>query len=355
MQKQITIEEQILSLVSQKGRIRLADLRGRFAFSRQYLSRIMKNLVDSGRLLKFGGTRLAFYVLPGYELKHIDSFSPVFARVYHNKGLEEHHVLDQILSALPALKVLPDNVGSIFNYAFSEMFNNAIEHSQSKTIRLKVSLQAKVLEFTIEDSGVGVFRNIMNKRKLSSELEAIQDLLKGKVTTMPKSHSGEGIFFTSKSGDWFSLDSYGYQLKFDNTLPDLFVEKIRKQKRGTRVTFRINTLSKLHLNDVFSKYTDRGEESNYGFDRTDIKVKLYTMAGVHISRSQARRILAGLEKFKVITFDFDKVSVVGQAFADEIFRVFHRAHPGIRLETENMQEGVKFMVERAINEAKRRI
>ncbi|MFH0834705.1 MAG: STAS-like domain-containing protein, partial [Patescibacteria group bacterium] len=71
------------------------------------------------------------------------------------------------------------------------------------------------------------------------------------------------------------------------------------------------------------------------------------LSGVHISRSQARRVLAGLEKFKVIVFDFDKVPMIGQAFADEIFRVFHDKHPQIRLETANMNEGVEFMIKRA--------
>jgi hypothetical protein len=112
----------------------------------------------------------------------------------------------------------------------------------------------------------------------------------------------------------------------------------------------LSTSSSLHLNDVFNKYTNIGAESDYGFDKTEVRIKLYTIAGIHISRSQARRVLAGLEKFKVILFDFDKVPVIGQAFADEIFRVFHRKYPDIKLETENMDEGVKFMVERAQNE-----
>ena len=71
-----------------------------------------------------------------------------------------------------------------------------------------------------------------------------------------------------------------------------------------------------------------------------------------VSRSQARHVLFGLEKFKVIVFDFTNVPVVGQAFADEIFRVFQQKHPEIRLDTENMSEGVKFMVKRAIDTAK---
>ncbi len=92
--------------------------------------------------------------------------------------------------------------------------------------------------------------------------------------------------------------------------------------------------------------------NDYGFDKTEVRVKLYTLGGVHISRSQARRVLSGLEKFKVILFDFDKVPMVGQAFADEIFRVFHSKYPNTRLQEINMAEGVKFMVERARNSGK---
>jgi hypothetical protein len=140
----------------------------------------------------------------------------------------------------------------------------------------------------------------------------------------------------------------------DNKLPDVFIERVKRMKRGTRVTFQLSTSSSLHLNDVFRKYTHSGAGKDYGFDRTEVRVKLYTMAGVHISRSQARRVLAGLEKFKVILFDFDKVPVVGQAFADEIFRVFRHKYPNIKLETANMNEGVRFMVERAKKEAEDR-
>ncbi|MCR4311050.1 MAG: STAS-like domain-containing protein, partial [Candidatus Taylorbacteria bacterium] len=108
-----------------------------------------------------------------------------------------------------------------------------------------------------------------------------------------------------------------------------------------------------HLNEVFKKYTNLAKEGDYGFDKTEIRVKLFTTGGIHISRSQARRVLVGLEKFKIILFDYQKVPMVGQAFADEIYRVFQERHPDIRLENENMSEGVRFMLERAKNEARR--
>jgi hypothetical protein len=128
---------------------------------------------------------------------------------------------------------------------------------------------------------------------------------------------------------------------------------VKRIKKGTRVFFTINIASKRHLIDIFNKYTNLDDESDYGFDKTEILVKLYTTGGIHVSRSQARRILSGLEKFKVILFDYDKVPMVGQAFADEIYRVFHNTYPHIKIEEINMSEGVKFMVERAKSEAKK--
>jgi hypothetical protein len=97
------------------------------------------------------------------------------------------------------------------------------------------------------------------------------------------------------------------------------------------------------------------ESSDYGFDRTEIRVKLFTSSGVHISRSQARRILSGLDAFQIILLDFENVPIIGQAFADEIYRVFKNSHPHIVIQEENMSEGVRFMVERAKNEAKKKI
>jgi len=342
--------EKLLELARQNDKIIASELTVQFDVSRQYLNRLINELVTAGKLLKVGGTRYAYYVLPEYARRHPEILPLKYTKTFKNVSIEEHRVLDQVEHEYPPLKKLPENIRSIFTYALSEMLNNAIEHSQSKNILVEVAVQNKLVSFMIEDFGIGVFRNIMQQRNLKSELEAIQDLLKGKTTTMPKSHSGEGIFFTSKVGDIFILDSYGYLLVINNELPDVFVEKTNKMKRGTRVTFKLSTSSSLHLNDIFKQYTNIDAESDYGFDKTEVRIKLYTIAGIHISRSQARRVLSGLEKFKVILFDFDKVPVIGQAFADEIFRVFHHRYPNIRLETENMNEGVKFMVERAQNQ-----
>lgn len=349
----MTNKDKILQLIKQKGKLTSSEITGSIGVSRQYINMVISDLIAEKQVIKLGATRHAFYVSKNYIEKHPEVIPTVFKKKYKNRSLEEHKILLEIEEKFPRIAQLPENVRSIFTFAFSEMFNNAIEHSQSKTISVEVAVRNNDLSFIVNDSGVGVFRNIMKKKNLKSEIEAIQDLLKGKTTTMPKSHSGEGIFFTSKASDVFILDSFGYELSVNTIKPDVTIHRMPLKKRGTRVIFRISANSNRHLNDVFKKYTNLAEEGGFGFDKTEIRVKLFTTGGIHISRSQARRVLVGLEKFKIILFDYEKVPMVGQAFADEIYRVFQELHPDIRLEDENMSEGVRFMVERARNEAKK--
>jgi hypothetical protein len=66
-----------------------------------------------------------------------------------------------------------------------------------------------------------------------------------------------------------------------------------------------------------------------------------------ISRSQAKRLLARIDKFKQVLFDFSEVEMIGQAFADEIFRVFANNYPAIELTVINTNESVQQMINRA--------
>jgi hypothetical protein len=346
-------KEKILEVARRKGKITTQDFTVSFGVSRQYVSMLISDLVQSRLLIRIGSTKNAFYILPEL-LKSNPAIVPnKFFKRLKNVSLEEHKILSEIDEKFPQISKLNEHIRNIFIFAFSEMLNNAIEHSRSKSITVEISITDEELWFVINDSGIGVFRNVMKTKKLKSETEAIQDILKGKTTTIPKSHTGQGIFFTSKAADIFILDSFGQQLTVDNKAHDVLIKKPGTTKRGTRVIFRIKTTSHKHLSDVFKKYTNIKNDSDFGFDKTEIRVKLYTAGGVNISRSQARRILHGLDKFRVILFDFDKVPMIGQAFADEIYRVFHNKHPEIELQETHMNDAVKFMIERAKTDASR--
>ena len=333
----------ILNLAQKNQKIRTSDVSAALEkeLSRTYVSRVINSLVKEGKLVKGGSTAGAFYVLPENEnlIQSEIFYKKIFARV----GLEEHRVLDEISRTI-IYSNLRDNVRSIFDYAFSEMLNNAIDHSRSEKVFVNVFKSKKELVFLVGDHGVGVFRNIKEKKKLNSELEAVQDLLKGKTTTDPKLHTGEGIFFTSKVATLFVLESFKIRLMIDNRIPDVFLSTQNKEVRGTKVIFTISLDSKLHLTDIFKKY--QTNQDTMAFDKTEVKVKLYTMGTVHVSRSQARRVLHDLNKFKTIIMDFDKVSLIGQGFADEIFRVYKSKHPEINIIPINMNEAVEFMIKR---------
>ena len=68
-----------------------------------------------------------------------------------------------------------------------------------------------------------------------------------------------------------------------------------------------------------------------------------------ISRSQARKILKGLELFREIILDFKDVEYMGQAFADEIFRVFKNTNLNTVIIAQNANIDVQNMINRAIN------
>jgi anti-sigma regulatory factor (Ser/Thr protein kinase) len=343
----MNIKEHIRQLAEREDRFTTADVLGILhnKVTRQAVHLALRELIDRGELAKGGATRGSFYARPDRAATFL---THVHKRL-KNESLEEHRVFTVIKEQAPFIDRLPDNIFSIVQFAFDEMLNNAIEHSESDTIDINVVKEKTAISFVIQDAGIGVFQNIMRKRGLASELEAIQDLLKGKTTTAPKAHSGEGIFFTSKAVDRFVLESFGMRLIVDNVIGDVFVEEVQtRKKRGTMVTCHITLTSDRHLNDVFRKYQTDPEE--YGFDKTEVQVRLYTMGTVYVSRSQARRVLAGLEKFKTITLDFDRVPTVGQAFADEIFRVFKNRHPDITIIPVHMNSAVEFMVERVAKE-----
>lgn len=336
------IRDLILKMASERGKIKTSDIVKELhnSKSRQHVSSVVRGMVSKGLLLKGGTTAGAFYVLPKSSHLIGDEITVRLKR----KDLEEHKVFTDLKEKTPFINDLRENVSSVLFYAFTEMLNNAIEHSRSQYVKIIIKKDKENIIFTVNDFGVGVFRNVMRQRGLNSELEAIQDLLKGKTTTQPHSHTGEGIFFTSKIADVFILESFEYRLRVDNTIEDIFVEGLSPRKKGTRVTFLLSLISKKHLNDIFSQFVTQPGE--VGFDKTEIKVRLYASGTVYISRSQARRILSGLDKFKTIILDFDRVTTVGQAFADDIFRVFQQRHPDIKIEPINMVEPVKFMIDR---------
>lgn len=196
--------------------------------------------------------------------------------------------------------------------------------------------------FEIRDFGIGVFESIAAKLALDDEYAAMVELIKGKTTTMPEAHSGEGIFFTSKIADRFVLRSHRIQLEWDRERDDAFVADIRHM-RGTLVQFQLRRDARQSLDDLFGTYAPADYDSK--FQKTKVRVKL--LQTEYVSRSEARRLVLNLDKFSEVVLDFKDVKSVGQGFADEVFRVFVNRHPEIRITAEKAKPGVAAMLRHA--------
>ena len=339
------LRELILSKLESSNEVKASDIVAASGFSRGTVHLALKDLVKEGKLALLGKANQARYVAASEQnLKQAAQSHTSFHRMFTNTLLDENIVFKTIERETSILHDVPKNVADILYYAFTEMLNNAIEHSQSQTILVTMKRFDDTLTFEISDTGVGIFNNIRQRKCLATNSEAMELLVKGKQTTDPKRHSGEGIFFTSRIADVFHIKSSAKQLVFDNTIRDVFVKGSRVTV-GTKVFFSISRNSTRTVSEVFSTYTD----STFAFSKTQIRVELYKGGQQYISRSQARRIVNSLDPFKEVILDFTDVETVGQGFADEVFRVWQNAHPEIRIRVENANEDVMFMINHAKN------
>lgn len=181
-------EEGIASKVAQK-----------FDITRQAANRHLKCLTGEGALVADGKTRKRSYKMA--------ATASVSFRYEITPGLAEDVVWREDIQ--PFLGAMPENVLEIWNYAFTEMFNNAIDHSGGTYIFVHVTKSAVDTEIAIKDDGVGIFKKIQDALGLPDEKQAIFELSKGKLTTDSVNHSGQGIFFTSRMVNGFDILSGG--------------------------------------------------------------------------------------------------------------------------------------------------
>lgn len=335
----------ILEKLRENGEVRASEIVRITGYSRQYVNRFFRELREEGALTLIGKANRARYIRATETrvAKEIRSIKNV-RKILLNKKLSEDEIFSDIERNTGIFCGLAENVSSILEYAFCEMLNNAIEHSISDRITINMERLPESVRFEVRDYGIGIYRNIREKYKLDSDMDAIQDLTKGKLTTDPASHSGEGIFFTSRIGNILLIQSSRMKLIFDNLVNDIFIRST-SDTEGTRIVFSISTDSTKELNAVFDRYTD----SHYRFSKTEVFISLYETETNYLSRSQARRLMVGLEKYITVILDFKGVSTIGQAFADEVFRVWQNKYPGISIVSKNTVGNVSFMINRALS------
>ena len=250
----------------------------KFGISRQAILKHISKLEKDGILIVEGKTRNRKYSLAILENLFWE---------YPLENLEEDKIWRTDIR--PHLLDLPKNVLDIFEYGTTEMINNAIDHSEGDTVTLILKRTATFVSLFIEDNGIGIFNNLQNKLNLDDPRHAVLELSKGKLTTDPKRHTGEGIFFTSRMFDNYGIASgnlhLGHIAKKDSFEGTDWLLEDKDNLDGTIVMLKIHNNSSRTTKSVFDFYTT---SDSYGFDKTIVPVFLATYGEENlISRSQA--------------------------------------------------------------------
>lgn len=257
-------------------------------------------------------------------------------------GLDEHRLW--VADVAPLVSDLRPNVVDIWRYGVTEMVNNAIDHSEGGRVTVAVERNALRTTVRVSDDGEGIFHRIQRLMGLYDPRESILELAKGKLTTDPARHSGEGVFFSSRMFDRFSIMSRNLFFSHEAASDDWLIDG-EGEVSGTTVAMTLANDSTRTTKEVFDEFAAPEE---YTFAKTIVPVRLAQHEGEKlVSRSQAKRLTMRFERFQTVVLDFAGVEEIGQAFADEVFRVFQASHPDLEMLPVHMSEGVRNMVSRA--------
>lgn len=308
-----------------------------FSITRQAVNRHLKILIEDQILLATGKTQNRSYALKVRENHWLLSLAE-----NSSEDLIWHELIE------PSMGEYPDNVQRICHYGFTEIYNNAVDHSGGTEILVSIEQSVRRVKLTIVDDGIGIFEKIKSQFKLIDHRAAILELSKGKLTTDPGRHTGQGIFFTSRMFDDFSISANHLYFSHGHDRDDWLIEVETQNDHGTIVQMTLSPTTTTTSLEVFDRYSHRDENDEFPFSKTHVPLSLarYDREQL-VSRSQAKRVLARFERFEEIALDFAGINMIGQAFADEIFRVFRNNHPDIKLVAINANDDVMRMIRRA--------
>lgn len=308
----------------------------KFRCSRQAVHKHLQRLIAEGAITESGQTRSKEYQLAPLVRWHKDyDVAPDLAE-------------DVVWRAevAPLLGMLSENVRSIWHHGFTEMFNNVIDHSGATQVSVSLKRTSAATTIEIYDNGVGIFKKIQAALGLADERHAVLELAKGKLTTDPAHHSGEDIFFSSRMFDEFVILSGEVYFSHEFNKKEDWILQSSASGGGTLVRMVLHNHTARTIKKVFDQFTSDDE---YGFTKTVVPVKLMRYGDDNlVSRSQAERLSARFDRFKVVMLDFSGVATIGQAFADEVFRVFGTKHPEVELIPIRASPDVKRMISRVL-------
>lgn len=338
-QKKANILFGIAKQIKYSPKISIKQLSSNIGISRASGQKYVKELKEKGIIYKDKKS--------GWKLK----MSNVFRRKIPNTGIDESDIYNKFIEQ--HVKLLHPECIKKFHYACTEMMNNVAEHSLGTILSIVFIEDYVSIQVRIIDNGVGIFKKIADGFHLKSLNDAVLELDKGKCTTDPDNHTGEGIFFSSKMFDMFIIQANGMSYVSKSSLDHSYLLENSKHTRlnGTCVIMELAKDNITPNSEIFERFCDDDK-----FNKTVVPVvhlidRRNTTDMSLVARSQAKRLLARIDKFENVILDFDEIDSVGQAFADEIFRVYKRKHPGINISYINTNTEINRMISHVIKTA----
>jgi anti-sigma regulatory factor (Ser/Thr protein kinase) len=295
----------------------------RLAVKRASAARLLSRLVEAQWLVREGPRRRTVY-RPG-PMRQV-------VRRYLLADLKEEDLpwRRDFVPLLEAQPLVSPQVSRIAQYIFTELLNNAIDHSAGTRVTVSLRQTATQLQLLVSDDGRGVFDTLCENFALDDPALAMFELAKGKLTTQPERHTGRGLFFCTKLSDIFTLHANDAAFQQRDWQRDEWRATKPACRQGSSVYAAVSLDTERTVDEVLRRYSADG--AGYGFERTVVPLALLT--GPHVdldSRSQARRVAKRLAAFRRADLDFGGLSEVGHAFADELFRVYGERQPGLSL------------------------
>ena len=327
-EKRESIKKYILEKAAEGETDIIQKVTDTFGVSRQSAYKYVRDLQSTGSIRKVGKNYRIVSQFHSFEIDLTDQKNRDEDVIYREK-------------VFPVLQNLPTNVIGMWSFCFSEMMNNAIDHSEADACRVKLIQNPVYTAVIIADDGVGIFKKIKEHYGFQSLDDAIVELFKGKLTTDRLHHSGEGIFFSSRIMDVFAAISDGKVFShtdFEETIEDLSDTNVWLDK-GTVIYMRLSNHSQKTNRDIMQIYAD----VDGGFTKTEIPIR-HLFDGYPVSRSQAKRLYNRFEDFQEVELDFSGVEEIGQGFAHELFVVYVKAHPEVMLLMVNTNENIQRMI-----------
>lgn len=241
---------------------------------------------------------------------------------------------------------LPAPVAELVQHAFTELLNNAIDHSEGTQVTVSLRQTPTQVQLLVADNGRGLFDKIREGFSIDDPADAVLELSKGRLTSAPDRHTGRGLFYIARLADVLDLQANAVTFQHREWDARRWVRGRPARHPGSAIYLAILLDTTRTLDQVLRSASLDGQ--GYGLEQTSLPLRLITGPEVALeSRSQARRVAARLERFRRAELDFSGIDRIGHGFADELFRVYARSHAEVQLDVRNAAEPVRRMIEMA--------